>query len=350
MIVKDDPATAEIIPPSRRLIGNGGQRIAPLLLINSDKSMCLYEKNGQNPRYKPNKKNKGVTPISKYDELEGIIFKCGTCLECRRERGNSWRIRLREEMKEHEKSMFVTLTFSDESIASLIEACDGVDEANTVAKKAIRRMLERIRKQTGRSVKHWFIVEIGGSSTERIHIHGIIFGEHWTNEKLQRYWTYGRSDVGYECSEKTINYIVKYITKIDEVHKDFISIVMTSPGIGRAYVEKYRKTHVFREENTVTKYRTPTGAMVELPCYYKRKLWTDEEREELRMYARLSDIRWVGKTQYIVETYEDAMIFYAAKTAYVEEMERLGFPTPMVRKKRRYKTINNNYAMRTKSL
>lgn len=311
--------------------------------------MCLYERSGRNPRYKPNKKNGGKTPISKYDELESVIFKCGTCIECRRERANSWKVRLREEMREHEKAMFVTLTFSDESIKELIEACEGVDEANMVAKKAIRRMLERIRKHTGKSVKHWFIVEIGGNSTERIHIHGIIFGEKWTNEKLQSYWKYGRSDVGYECSERTINYIIKYISKVDPVHKDFISVIMTSPGMGKAYIEKHRTTHAFREEKTETRYRMPNGSMVSLPCYYKKKLWTDEEREELRMYAKLTPIKWVGKTQYIVETYEDFMVFTAAKTMYVEEMERLGFPPPELTKQRKYKTINRSYIENVKS-
>lgn len=305
--------------------------------------MCLYGREGENPRYRPNKKNGGVTPIAKYDNLKRVMFKCGTCVECRRERGNSWKIRLSEEIKEHKKSMFVTLTFSDDSIAELIEACEGVDEANAVATKAIRRMLERIRKDTGKSVKHWFIVEIGGSSTERIHIHGIIFGEDWTNQKLQGYWKYGRTDIGYECSERTIAYITKYLSKVDKVHKDFISVILTSPGIGKAYIEKHRSTHVFREEKTTTQYRTPQGTMVSLPCYYREKLWTEEEREELRIYAELSKVKWVGKTQYIVRTHEDFMIFEAARTAYVEEMERLGFPSKARSKRRRYKTINNPY-------
>lgn len=302
--------------------------------------MCCYDKPGENKRYQVNKKNGGNVPVAKYDMLKGVRYKCGVCVDCRRERANSWKIRLQEELKDHNKAMFVTLTFDDRAIKELVEACEGVDEANTVAKKAIRRFLERVRKWTGKSVKHWFIVEIGGNSTERIHIHGLIFGQKWTNEELKRYWMYGRVDVGYECSERTINYITKYLTKVDPIHKDFISVILTSPGIGASYIEKHRTEHVFREEKTNTTYRHPSGQQVSLPCYYKRKLWTDEEREELRAYAELKPVRWLGKTGYKVETYEDTMIFEAARTAYRVELERLGFPTPRQHKLRRYRTIN----------
>ena len=39
---------------------------------------------------------------------------------------------------------------------------------NDVATKAIRLCLERVRKQTGKSIKHWFITELGHEKTERI--------------------------------------------------------------------------------------------------------------------------------------------------------------------------------------
>lgn len=301
-------------------------------------------------KYQPNKKNGGVVEIPKYEMLKGVYYKCGRCIDCRRERANSWKIRLQEELKSADgKGMFVTMTFSDEAIEELIGRCEGVDEANTVAKKAIRLFLERIRKHTGRSVKHWFIVEIGGKSTERIHIHGMVFEKQWSAEKLGRYWKYGRVDVGYECSERTISYITKYLTKIDPLHKDFLSVILCSPGIGKEYIEKHRTEHTFRDENTTQTYRHPNGMESALPCYYRRKIWTDEEREEMRAYAELKPVRWLGKTSYRVETHEDYMIFEAAATAYREELERLGFPTPMAQKLKRYKTINKSYRPKGKS-
>ena len=39
-----------------------------------------------------------------------------------------------------------------------------------------RLCLERVRKQTGKSIKHWFITELGHVKTERLHLHGIVWG------------------------------------------------------------------------------------------------------------------------------------------------------------------------------
>ena len=49
-----------------------------------------------------------------------------------------------------------------------------ITDNNEIATKAIRLCLERIRKQTGKSIKHWFITELGHEKTERLHLHGIV--------------------------------------------------------------------------------------------------------------------------------------------------------------------------------
>lgn len=305
--------------------------------------MCVYSRKGENKRYLPNKKNGGKPEIPKYERLKGIEYKCGYCIDCRRERANSWRIRLREEIKDYKKSIFVTLTFTEEALDELEQVAE-TNECKKVATIAMRRFLERVRKATGKSLKHWFITELGQNGTERLHMHGIIFTDKTITEKeLAKWWAYGRIDIGRECSERTINYITKYITKLDPKHKGYLSVILTSPGIGKNYIEKHRATHVFRDEKTITTYRHPTGAMVSLPCYYKRKLWSDEEREELRMYAELKQVKWLNKTGYKVTNYEEFMTFEIAKTAYKEELERLGFPTPKECKDRIYRTRNAEY-------
>ena len=40
-----------------------------------------------------------------------------------------------------------------------------------------RLFLERIRKQTGKSVKHWCVTEKGHTNTRRIHLHGLFYAE-----------------------------------------------------------------------------------------------------------------------------------------------------------------------------
>ena len=48
-------------------------------------------------------------------------------------------------------------------------------------------MLERIRKKTGKSIKHWFITELGHEKTERLHLHGIVWGI-GTDELIREKW------------------------------------------------------------------------------------------------------------------------------------------------------------------
>lgn len=300
--------------------------------------MCLYAKERANAKYRANKSNGGNAPKPMYQELLRIETKCGYCLECRKQRANAWRIRLNNEITEHSQNAFVTLTFSDEALDKLTKIAKE-DEPNRIATVAVRRFLERYRKHHGKSLKHWFIVELGGSGTQRMHIHGIIFGGIDAKE-LQDRWMYGRTDVGHECSTRTINYITKYLTKLDPIHKEFRSIILVSPGLGKAYIEKYRNEHRFRWDKTNTKYRLSDGREVEMPEYYKRHLYSDEEREQLRMLALAENKKYIGRTEYIVQDHEGFMVFIEAKTEYTRKIEALGFPPPWKQIQKRYRARN----------
>ena len=74
-----------------------------------------------------------------------------------KKRAREWSIRIHENLK-YEFGYFVTLTISPESMKNLMEI-EEVKEIkgneNAIAKLALRRCLERIRKQTGKSLKHW---------------------------------------------------------------------------------------------------------------------------------------------------------------------------------------------------
>ena len=91
-------------------------------------------------------------------------------------------------------------------------------------------------KKVQKSVKHWLVTELGHQGTERIHLHGIIFTKE-TSETIQNIWKYGNIWVGTFVNTKTINYIMKYITKVDEDHKGFKAVILTSAGIGKQYTE-----------------------------------------------------------------------------------------------------------------
>ena len=130
---------------------------------------------------------------------------------------------------------------------------------------AIRRFLERWRKEYKKSVRHWLVTELGHNNTERIHLHGFIFTD-MKNEDISRIWKYGyitvgkrRYDNGKETNngsigyvnEKSVNYITKYINKIDADHKGYKPVILTSKGIGSGYTKRIdSKNNKFNGKDT----------------------------------------------------------------------------------------------------
>ena len=138
------------------------------------------------------------------------------------------------------------------------------------------------------------MTELGEKKTERIHIHGILF----TNKEkkiIEKIWKYGNVWIGEYVNEKTINYIVKYIHKIDEKHKYYKPIILTSPGIGSNYLNrKDSKLNKYKGTKTDETYKTRQGIKLGLPIYYRNKIYSDDEREKLWMNLLDKQIRYVN--------------------------------------------------------
>ena len=96
-----------------------------------------------------------------------------------------------------------------------------------------------------------------------------------------KYWRYGLIYVGEYCTLRTINYIVKYINKIDEDHKGFIGQILCSPGLGKSWIQRAKESKLYVATNgkLLDYYTLNNGARVKLPTYYKNHLYTEEERE-----------------------------------------------------------------------
>ena len=139
--------------------------------------MCLYPKMLKNRKYTITKKNGGNVPVLHDKRIEYVAVGCQNCIECRKMKAREWQVRLLEEVRHDKTGKFVTLTFSDESIAELSAGIElkGYNLDNEIARKGVRRFLERWRKHNGKSIKHWLVTELGHEGTENIHLHGIIF-------------------------------------------------------------------------------------------------------------------------------------------------------------------------------
>lgn len=280
--------------------------------------MCLYPRLIDNPKYKANKKNNYCPPVATDKRVLKVSIGCGQCMECTKQKTNQWRIRLMEEIKEDTDGKFMTMTFSNEALEELTEKAkyeeiivgkkkvytrDGKRQIikyikekipvvrteselnNKIASLAIRAFTERWRAKYKYAPKHWLITELGHTGTERLHIHGIIWTDK-TKEEIEKTWGYGWVDDGSKSinkkgyvNEKSINYILKYVTKQDEDHPEFRSKIFCSNGIGKGYLKKkVTHKHVYKEKETNEQYRTSQGIKLNLPIYYGNKLYTEHEK------------------------------------------------------------------------
>lgn len=296
-------------------------------------NMCLYPELIKNPKYKPNKKNGGKPPLLLDKRLEYVPRACGKCMECMKAKSREWQVRLLEHIKTNKNGKFITLTFSNEAIAYINNLIDeeeaqllidfkteGYERDNRIATKAVRRFLERWRKKYKVSPMHWLITELGHQGTKNIHIHGII----WTDEpieEVEKIWKSGEDGGGYVwlgnrqknsdklynyVNEKTINYITKYVTKIDHENKYYKPKILTSKGIGKDYLKTFNsKINQFKEGNTKEYYITRTGHKLKLPMYLRNKLYNDEEKEKLWLEKLDKQVRWVNGTKIDIKDGEE---------------------------------------------
>lgn len=285
--------------------------------------MCLHPRIMKNKKYLPNKKNNYKPPKITDERVKYVAVGCGNCIECMNQRKRNWQIRLHEEIKNDNTGKFVTLTFSEESITELTKAAK-TTEANQIATLAVRRFLERWRKKHKKSVKHWLVTELGHKGTERIHLHGIIFTE--KTEDIKTIWRYGNIWIGDYVNGKTINYIVKYMTKQDKTHKDFKGKVLCSKGLGRKYTKRTdAKNNKYKEKNTNQNYRLPNGAKVPLPTYYRNKIYTEDEREKLWIELLEKEERYVLGQRIDVSTIKGEKEYEQALKWAQSKNKRLGY-------------------------
>lgn len=290
--------------------------------------MCLYSGFVDNPKYKPNNKNGGIIPPV-YDKRALLVATgCGKCIECRKQRARGWQVRLLEDIKDNTNGIFTTLTFSTESLIKLkwdVEnyqiidgkrikqkrIIQGYELDNAIATRSMRLFNERWRKKYKKAIRHWMVTELGHQNTEHVHMHGIIF----TNEnpyEITDKWHYGYTWLGDEklgitrnyVNESTVNYITKYISKMDFDHKEYIPIILSSPGIGNNYTIN-RKENKYKGKDTNELYRTSTGHKIAMPAYWRNKIYSDEEREKLWLMKLDKNERWICGEKVKADNEED---------------------------------------------
>lgn len=307
--------------------------------------MCLYPKLILNPKYRSNKKNGGNIPPVPDDRVKYVPIGCQNCMECRKQKAREWQVRILEDIKTHKNGKFITLTINNEQYAKLAEESqqEGYNRDNEIITLAIRRWLERWRKKHKRSVRHWLTTELGHQGTNNIHVHGIV----WTDQNIQEIentWEYGFVWKGKKhhqvnkngqlithytnyVSPATVTYITKYVTKIDKEHTGYKPKIFTSPGIGHRYTTHNHdsKQNKFNGKQTVETYRTSTGHKIALPIYWRNKVYTEKEREQLWLNKLDKGDRYICGEKVNVLKGEDA--YFKLLKWYQEKNIRLGYGT-----------------------
>lgn len=287
--------------------------------------MCLYSQIILNRKYTKNKKNGGVIPTIPDRRVEYVPTKCGRCIECRKQLARDWKIRLTEDIKTHKTAKMITLTFSNQSIA---EICDkfirktikengqkeirnirignmhGYLKDNTIAIKATRLFLERYRDKHKKSLRHWLITELGHRGTENIHLHGLVWLptlDKWEEQlhDITKLWKYGWTYIGQRkneilrnyVSEQTVNYMVKYVHKTDQLHKEYKPKILCSDEIGANYMNTLAAKKNSDEQTEY--YKTSQGYKLALPTYYRKKIFTETELERLWIKKLDTETRYV---------------------------------------------------------
>lgn len=214
---------------------------------------------------------------------------CGRCVECRKSRGSSWRVRLLHELHFDSRvtmPLFVTLTFDSKYYAKYKDD----------PQSAIRHFTDSFRKRYKYSMRYFMVTELGGDG-DRLHFHGIIFNPPFRrrtnpsykviNRWLRARWRFGITWTGW-VNDATCNYILKYITKLDENHPDFFGRVYVSPGLGRSYLDAVSTNYIRSQWNTSIKVHAGNQSF---PCprYYINKVFSQYERQLRLLYRDVLD-------------------------------------------------------------
>lgn len=323
--------------------------------------MCLYPKTMRNPKYKPNKTNKGIVPDPTDIRALTIETHCGECEECRKELQNKWYQRLSNHLKV-KSGKLATFTFTDEAINELTVKYQKKynttekPDANDILSLAFKLYSNRYLKKYKVRPKGFWISELGSKKvkrrkdgtlvkgTERIHFHAIIFTE-VPEKEIQKLWKYGNIDFGKYCNERTINYILKYVTKIDEEHLGYKPIIRASQKMGTNYLKTWDAEQNRYKTNgeTNTTYRNPSGNRTGLNKYYRDKLYTDLQREDIRMKKLDEGIKYINGKKYDYKTEQQKINFEKNLEYFRQENIRKGYGDRSEKFRKRYYPPSNKH-------
>ena len=242
-------------------------------------------------------------------------FPCGKCLECVKDRQNSWKLRLCNEANDWSQLFFFTLTYTEDAVAR------NEYGRTTACRRHIQDWLKRFRTNYERrfgslAVFKYFICAeyapdgyytdrhgVRRKSTCRPHYHGIIFTD-IPKERLASLFKDWSKRFGFlQCKRvgatreeysKVANYVSKYCCKGEfasrsaEIQRGEIepAFSLMSKGIGLNYVLRFKRFHLAGKSNNfcavskedldviISRMRISDGSFrYKMPRFYKDRIY-----------------------------------------------------------------------------
>lgn len=227
-----------------------------------------------------------INPIRIYKNLdpqkypEGLQLGCGKCIACRIKIKVEWSLRMLHELKYHENSVFLTLTYNDEHLPN----------DYSLKKDDLVRFIKRLRKRLeneNRKIKYFACGEYG-DKTYRPHYHIIVFGLGLTQHDkdiVKSCWKncdWSVDEINKEAfglvEYNSIMYVAKYIQKKYSGELEYIQYTslgletpfrLLSNGLGKQFALDNK------EQIQKNGYITMFGVKHSIPRYYIKILKLD---------------------------------------------------------------------------
>lgn len=213
----------------------------------------------------------------------GITVPCGKCNLCAEQRRNEWTFRITQETLISKSVYFLTITYEDEHLS--YNQSSGLSE---LSKRDLQLFKKRLRKEQSSldpavRLRYYTVGEYGGL-TGRPHYHSILFN---LAESIVPYvgdlWGLGTVHV-LPVNPARIHYVTKYhVNKLSSGpgRAPPFALMSRRPGLGINYVNTHFKYH----KDALRNFTKVNGMAGRLPRFYKLKIFTEDEREQIALIA-----------------------------------------------------------------
>lgn len=236
-----------------------------------------------------------------------VLVPCRQCIGCRLNQTREWALRAVHETQLHERSCFVTLTYSREALADWEN--HRWRRSRSIHPREHQLFFKRLRKALAPAKVRYLICGEYGDARGRPHYHALLFGQDfiegstllppnrhgdplWTHPTITEAWGLGRTAVG-AVTWQSASYVASYVTKkligkaartpspttgltpyewadprtgeVHELHPEYLRS-SRNPGLGKDWITQY-ETDVYPHDHVIL-----DGRANRPPRYYDKLL------------------------------------------------------------------------------